>query len=92
MFFGCFFFVNQIYDRLNFVQSIRKFWQVISPAQSSGAVEFADYISAEAYVPPHNKCPGYETKQSDSEALVMLEKLFNGISTFVGYSVPKLYS
>ena len=40
-------------------------------AQSAGAVEYTDCTSAEGY--PHNKCPGYDTKQSDGEVLVMLE-------------------
>ena len=38
--------------------------------QSAGAVEYTDCFSAEGY-PPH-ECPGYDTKQSDGEVLVML--------------------
>ena len=43
-------------------------WRYI--AQSAGAVEYADYISAEGYDPPHKKkqCPGCVIKQSDGEA------------------------
>ena len=47
------------------------------PAQLDGAVEYTDCIFAERVRPPPqtlpNKCPGYDIKQSDSEALVMLE-------------------
>ena len=32
-------------------------------AQSAGVVEYTD--------PPHNECPGYDTKQSDGEVPVM---------------------
>ena len=35
--------------------------------QSAGAVEYTDCFSAEEYDSP-NKCPGYDTKQSDDEA------------------------
>ena len=41
-------------------------------AQSAGAVECTDYISAEG-LDLYNERPVYETKKSDSEALVMLE-------------------
>ena len=41
-------------------------------AQSGGAVEYTDCISAEEQDTP-NQCLGYDTKQSDGEALVMLE-------------------
>ena len=37
------------------------------------AVEYTDCFSAEGYVPPHNGCSWYDTKQSDGEAPVMLE-------------------
>ena len=40
-------------------------------AQSAGAVEYIDDFSAEEY--PPNECPGYDTKQFDVEAPVMLE-------------------
>ena len=39
-------------------------------AQSSGAVEYTDCIGVR---PPHNVCPGYDTKQSDGKVQVMLE-------------------
>ena len=35
-------------------------------------VDYTDCISAEGKNSP-NECPGYDTKQSDCEALVMLE-------------------
>ena len=41
-------------------------------AQSDGAAEYPNCISAEGYDSP-NKCPGYDTKQSDGETPVMLE-------------------
>ena len=40
--------------------------------QSAGAVEYTNYIFAEGLDSP-NKCPGYDTKQSDGEAPVMQE-------------------
>ena len=40
--------------------------------QSDGAVEYPDYIAADGLDSP-NECPGYDTKQSDDEASVMLE-------------------
>ena len=42
------------------------------PAQSARAIEYTDCISAEG-LDPINKCPGYDTKQTDGEALEMLE-------------------
>ena len=47
-------------------------------AQSAGAVEYADCFSAEGggVIPPSpNVCPGYNIKQFDGEAPVMLEPL-----------------
>ena len=41
-------------------------------AQSAGAVEFTDCISAEGKYFPH-VFPGYDNKQSDDEGSVMLE-------------------
>ena len=41
-------------------------------AQSAGAVEYNDCTSAEGLEPSPNECPGYDTKQSDSEVPVML--------------------
>ena len=38
----------------------------------AGAVEYTDCIPAERYDHP-NKCPGYDTKSSDGEVLIMLE-------------------
>ena len=40
--------------------------------QSTGAAEYIDYISAEGK-DSSNERPGYDTKQSDGEALVKLE-------------------
>ena len=37
-----------------------------------GSVEYINCIFAESY-DPSNECPGYDTKQSDGEAPVMLE-------------------
>ena len=39
-------------------------------AQSAGAVEYTDCTYAEDKTTP-NECPGYDTKQSDSEVPVM---------------------
>ena len=44
----------------------------IEMAQSAGAAEYTDYISFKM-LDPLNECSGYDTKQSDSEASVMLE-------------------
>ena len=44
----------------------------LSLAQSAGTVEYTDCISAEAW-DSSSECPGYDTKQSDGEASVMLE-------------------
>ena len=41
-------------------------------AQSAGAIEYTECISAEI-LDSLNKCPGYDTKQSDGEAPGMLE-------------------
>ena len=41
-------------------------------AQSAGAAEYTDCIFTEDADFP-NECPEYDTKQSDGEALVMLE-------------------
>ena len=42
-------------------------------AQSTEAVEYTDCTSEEGYEPlPHNKCPKYDTKQSDGEVPVMM--------------------
>ena len=41
--------------------------------QSAGAIEYTECISAEKLVPALNECHGYDTKQSDVEARVMLE-------------------
>ena len=43
-------------------------------AQSAGAVEYTDCTSAGGKTPPpHNECPGYDTKQSDGEVPAVLE-------------------
>ena len=44
-------------------------WQI---AQSAGAVEYTDCTFAEGWDTPQ-KCPGYDTKQSDGEAQAVLE-------------------
>ena len=41
-------------------------------AQSAGAVEYTDCISAEGKATPH-LCPEYDTKQSNGEVPVILE-------------------
>ena len=41
-------------------------------AQLVGVIEYTNYIFIEEYESP-NKCSGYDTKQSDGEASVMLE-------------------
>ena len=41
-------------------------------AQSAEAAEYTDGISSKGLYSP-NECPGYDTKQSDSEASVMPE-------------------
>ena len=43
---------------------------LLSLTLSAGAVEYIDCNSVEEYNPP-NECPGYGTKQSDSEFPVM---------------------
>ena len=42
-------------------------------AQSAGAVEYTNCITAEGVRPPPIEYPGYDNKQSDGEAPVMLE-------------------
>ena len=42
-------------------------------AQSVGAAEYTDCISAEVLRLTQNKCPRYDTKQSDGEASIPLE-------------------
>ena len=39
----------------------------------SRAVEYTDWTSAGGKNPPLNECPGYDTKQSDGKAPVILE-------------------
>ena len=46
---------------------------LFTTAQSAGAVEYTDYPSAKGKTPPHNEYPGYDCKQSDNEAPIMLE-------------------
>ena len=61
---------------VTFGNKIRKkkfFYSLESLTQTAGAVEYTDFISAEEYDFP-NKFPRYDTKQSDSEASVMLER------------------
>ena len=58
-------------------------------AQSAWAVEYTNCMSAEWYKFP-NKCTGYDTKQSDDKASIMLE--FWGMrSTPSLHLVPKQY-
>ena len=45
---------------------------IVLVAQSAWTVEYTDCISAKALDSP-NECPGYDTKQSDSDDPVMLE-------------------
>ena len=40
-------------------------------AQSVGAVEYTNYISAERRRLLTNECPGYDTKQTDGKAPVL---------------------
>ena len=40
---------------------------------AAGAVEYSDYSRAQGVRNPNNGCPGYDTKQSDGEVLVILE-------------------
>ena len=47
-------------------------FHVTNLAQLAGAIKYTNYNSAERWDSP-NKCPGYDTKQSDCEAPVMLE-------------------
>ena len=42
-------------------------------AQSAGAVEYTDSFSLEGIDPLPNKCPVYDTKQSDGEFPAMLD-------------------
>ena len=49
------------------------FHSLFMVTQSVGAVEYTDCIYAEGQDSP-NECPGYETKQSDGEAPVVLER------------------
>ena len=49
-----------------------KYPKMFEVAQSAGVVEYTDCLSAEELPPlPHNECPGFDSKQSDSEATVM---------------------
>ena len=47
-------------------------WFQVLLAQSPGAVEYTDCFSAEGQDSP-NECPGYDTKQSDSEVPIELK-------------------
>ena len=40
-------------------------------AKTSEAVGYADLISVEVQDSPSNECPGYDTRASDGEALVL---------------------
>ena len=55
-------------------------------AQSAGFVEYTDCVSREDQ-DFHHECPGYDTKQSDDEAPVMLE-LWGMRSTPLLISLP----
>ena len=50
-----------------------EFWAKHRKAQSAGDTEYTDCISAEEGDFPTNECPGYDTKQSYGEPLVMQE-------------------
>ena len=59
---------------LNWIIWNRTVWHLtLRIAQSAGAVEYTDCTSAEGQDPPHNECPGYDTKQSDGEVPSVLE-------------------
>ena len=64
--------------RLHAISSIYSSWELIQycMAQSAGAgagvVEYTDCFSVEGKY-PLNESPGYDTKQSDGEAPVILE-------------------
>ena len=45
---------------------------ILPLVQSAGVVEYTDCTSAEGQDPP-KECPGYDTRQSDGEAPVMLD-------------------
>ena len=59
----------------------------LSSTQSAGTVEYTDCISAEGF--NSKECPGYDTKQSDGEGLVVLE-LWRMQSTLSLSSLPDL--
>ena len=59
---------------LNWIIWNKTVWHLtLCIAQSAGAVEYTDCTSAESKAPPHNECPGYDTKQSDGEVPAVLE-------------------
>ena len=67
--------VTFIYKSTSYFQFIRQNWPYSlndSNAQSAGAVEYTECISAEGENPPHHNGPGFDTKQCDGEAPVML--------------------
>ena len=41
--------------------------------EKASAAEYTDFISAEGQDPSHNECQGYDIKQSDGEAPIMVE-------------------
>ena len=72
---------GNFYDWIRIVGTIRK-----KIAQLAGAVEYTNCYFAQGQ-DPTNKCPGYDTKQSDGEIPVMLE-LWGMQSTLSLTSLP----
>ena len=63
---------NRIFENIQNTRQIHKLNHKRHVAQSVGAGEYTDCISAEGYDSP-NECSGWETKQSDGEASVRLD-------------------
>ena len=72
----------------NFIQTCLSYLKNIhyQIALSAGAIEYTDCFSADGQ-DPLNECPGYNSKQSDDEALLMLE-LWGMQSTLSFPSLP----
>ena len=66
--------------------------QIIYNAQLARAVEYTNCFSAIEY--PPNKCPGYDIKQSDGVAPVMLEvwgmRIIPSLPSFLGSLWPRV--
>ena len=63
---------SKISSLAKLIHAVTQKWFIYIFARSAGAVEYTDFFSAKEY-DPHNEWPGYDTKQSDGEAAVMLE-------------------